>query len=193
LSLRLAGFGAIGLLTTSACTPGQVTPEAPCRKPVPTVRPPTQRQLASLAGRYNVTLVNSEGEYGDSLVHGSLVLWANDSARRYMPRMIGRLPGERPLAGRFESRPTAVSSHPNPQQPGSREESAVEMVEGTIYLGGEPSDAGGDQLAVKEITSTGFVGVWTYSGGFSVTVDSATGRVVREPSGYFCAWRAPQA
>jgi len=65
--------------------------------------------------------------------------------------------------------------------------------EGTTYLGGEPSDAGGDQLAVQEITSTGFAGVWTYSSGFSVTVDSATGRVVREPSGYFYARRGPRA
>lgn len=68
------------------------------------------------------------------------------------------------------------------------------MVEATIYLGGvDYSDAGGDRLGVKEITSSGFVGMWTYDGGFSVTVDSTTGRVVREPSGYICAWRAPQA
>jgi hypothetical protein len=51
-----------------------------------TVEPPTLRQLAALAGRYEMTLVNSEGQYGDSLVRGILVLWANDSVRRYMPR-----------------------------------------------------------------------------------------------------------
>jgi hypothetical protein len=68
------------------------------------------------------------------------------------------------------------------------------MVEATIYLGGlEYSDAGGNHLRVKEITPTGFRGVWTYETGFSITVDSATGRVVREPSGHFCARRMPQA
>jgi hypothetical protein len=49
------------------------------------------------------------------------VLWANDSARRYMARSIGRLPGERPLAGRFESHSTAVPSLPNSYQPGTQE------------------------------------------------------------------------
>jgi hypothetical protein len=147
----------------------------------------------ALAGRYEMTLVNSEGQYGDSLVRGILVLWANDSVRRYMPRTIGRRPGERPLAGRFESHSSTVESVPDPYEPEGREDPAVEMVETTIYLGGlEYGDAGGNQLGVKEITSTGFRGVWTYALGFSVTVDSATGRVVREPSGYFCARRTPQ-
>ena len=184
----------LALLTTSACGPGQVTPEPACQKASAAAGPPTPRQLAALAGRYEVILVNSEGEYGDSLVRGTLVLWTNDSARRFMPRTIGRRPGERPLTGRFESQSTTVSSYPNQYEPGSQDDPAVEMVEATIYLGGlEYNDAGGHELGVKEITPTGFVGVWTYDGGFSVTVDSATGHVVREPSGYFCAWRAPEA
>jgi hypothetical protein len=146
-----------------------------------------------LAGRYEVSLVNAAGGYGDSLVRGTLVLWANDSVRRYMPPTISRRPGERPLAGRFESRSTTVPSYPNQHEPGSQDDPSVEMVDATIYLGGlEYSDAGGDQLGVTKITPTGFVGLWTHSSGFSITVDSATGRVVREPSGYFCAWRLPQ-
>ncbi len=67
------------------------------------------------------------------------------------------------------------------------------MVGATIHLGGlEYSDAGGNRLGVQEITPSGFRGVWTYSTGFSVTMDSATGRVIRDPSGYFCARRAPE-
>jgi hypothetical protein len=111
-----------------------------------------------------------------------------------MPRTIGRRPGERPLAGKFESHSTTLPSVPNQYEPGSRDNPAVEMVAATIYLGGlEYSEAGGHELGVEEITSTGFRGVWTYSKGFSVTVDSALGRVVREPGGYFCAKRIPKA
>ena len=184
----------LALLTTGACGPGQVTPEPECQKPGATAEPPTPHQLARLAGSYEVTLVNSEGGSGDSLVRDTLLLWANDSVSRYMPRTLGLRPGERPLAGRFDSRSTTVSSYPNRHEPGSKDDPSVEMVEATIYLGGlEYSDAGGDQLKVTNITSTGFVGLWTNSSGFSVTLDSATGRVVREPSGYFCARRLPQA
>jgi hypothetical protein len=162
-------------LLTSACGSGHVAPESACQKPGATAGPPTPRQLAALAGRYEVILVNWAGEYGDSLVRGTLVLWANDSGRRFMPRTIGRRPGERPLAGRFESQSTTVSSYPNQYEPGSQIDPAVEMIEATIYLGGvDYSDAGGHRLGVKEITSSGFVGMWTYDGGFSVTVDSAT-------------------
>src|SRR5262245_2858359 len=116
--------------------------------------PPTNRasaapgsdQLAALAGRYEMTLVNADGEYGDSIVRGVLVLWANDSARRYMPRSIGRLPGERPLAGKFESHSTTVPSLPNSYEPGTQVDPAVEVVGATIYLGGlEYSDAGGNR------------------------------------------------
>jgi hypothetical protein len=184
----------VAVLTTSTCAPGQVTPEPTCPKPAPEGTPPTPAQLAALAGRYELVLVNSNGDYGDSLVHGTLTLWPNDSARRYMPRTIGRLPGERPLAGTFESRSSTVRSYPDRQSSGSRDEPAVEMVEATIYLGGaESGDAGGDRLGVQALTPTGFAGMWTYSRGFAVTVDSATGRVMQEPSGYYCARRAPPA
>jgi hypothetical protein len=138
-----------------------------------------------------MTLVNENGEYGDSIVRGALVLWANDSARRYLPRNIGRRPGERPLAGKFESESSTVPSVPSSYEPGTPEDPAVEMVGNTIYLGGlEYSDRGVNHLRVQEITPTSFRGTWTYSPGFSVTVDSATGRVLQEPSGYFCARRA---
>jgi hypothetical protein len=194
LRLRSSGVSILALLTTGARSPGQAMPAPGCQRSNVTAKPPTRSQLAALAGRYEVALVNSQGEHGDSLVRGTLLLWANDSARRYMPRTIGRRPGERPLAGSFASDPTRLPNIPNQYEPGSGHDPAVEMVDATIYLGGlEYSDAGGNQLLVKEVTSTGFRGEWTYSTGFSVTVDSATGRVVREPGGYFCAWRVPEA
>jgi hypothetical protein len=193
LRLRSLAVSILALLTIGACSPVQVIPPPGCqRSNVTSKLLPTQ--LAALAGRYEVALVNSQGEHGDSLVRGTLLLWANDSARRYLPRTIGRRPGERPLAGSFASRSTTIPNIPNQYEPGSGREPAVEMVDATIYLGGlEYSDQGGNQLLVEEVTSTGFRGEWTYSTGFSVTVDSATGRVVREPGGYFCAWRVPEA
>jgi hypothetical protein len=192
LNCRLAGAALLALLTLSACSSGRVGPAPPCPQPRPASAPPRSDQLAALPGRYEMTLVNANGEYGDSIVRGVLVLWANDSARRYLPRSIGRRPGQRPLAGKFESQSITVPSVPNSYEPGNPEDPAVEMVGDTIYLGGlEYSDAGGNRLGVQEITPTGFRGTWTYSAGFSVTVDSATGRVVREPSGYFCARRVP--
>jgi hypothetical protein len=192
--LQPGGIALLALLSANACGQGQVAPESTCLQPSARAEPPTSRQLAALAGSYDMTLVNSEGEYGDSLVRGTLVLWANDSARRYMPRTIGRLPGERPLAGSFESHSSTVASVPNQVEPERPGEPAVEMVDATVYLGGlEYSDAGGNRLGVREVTPTGFRGMWTYAPGFEVTVDSATGRVVREPSGYFCARRMPQS
>jgi hypothetical protein len=181
-----AGSAILALLTICACSPGQVAPES-CPPPRASA-PPHPDQLAALAGRYEMTLVNANGDYGDRVMRGVLVLWPNDSARRYLPRSISRRPGERPLAGRFESQSSTVSRVPNAYQPGTQENPAVEMVGATIYLGGlEYSDAGANQLTVQQITPAGFGGKWLYASGFSVTVDSATGRVVREPNGYFCA------
>jgi hypothetical protein len=181
------------LFSATSCAPGQVTPDHLCKRPSGAGLPPSARQLAALVGRYDLALVNSAGEYGDSAAHGTLVLWANDSGRRYMPRAIGRLPGERPLTGRFESHSVTVSSYPNQYDRSGVDTPAVEMIGPTLYLGGvDGTDAVGERLRVEEITPEGFVGTWSHSGGFSVTVDSATGRVVREPSGYFCARHARQ-
>ncbi len=188
------GFGILTLITPTACSPGAGTLEPECQSPGVPSKPPTSTELADLAGQYEVSLVNSQSEDGDSLVQGRLVLWANDSSRRHMPSNIGRRPGERPLAGRFESHSTTLPSVPNQYELGSQDHPAVEMVGATIYLGGlEFSDAGGTELRVKEITSTGFRGEWIHSAGFSVAVDSATGRIAPEPKGYFCSRRVPQA
>jgi hypothetical protein len=194
LSLRAVKLGMLTVIIPIACTQAPGTPEPRCQGPDATTKPPTSSELAALAGQYEVRLVNSQGEDRDSLVHGTLVLWANDSSRLHMPRSIGRRPGERPLAGSFKSHSATIPSVPNQNEPGSRDHPAVEMVGATIYLGGlEFSDAGGTELRVKEITSTGFRGEWRQSTGFSVAINSATGRIVPEPKGYFCAWHVPQA
>jgi hypothetical protein len=186
LSLRSIWL-VLPLLLAGACTSGRVTPEDSCRKVEVSGPSPNAGRLAGLVGKYDMTLVNSGGEYGDSVVHGTLVLWANDSARRYLPRAVGRLPGERPLTGSFHSESVTVPSYVN-QSESEADAPAVEMIGATLYLGeGDATDAVGERLQVEKITPAGFVGTWTHSEGFSVTRDSATGRVVRDPSGYFCA------
>ena len=148
--------------------------------------------LATLAGTYELILVNSEGEYGDSSARGRLRLWANDSVRRYayVKRSLGRLVGERPLAGEFSSRSSMVSSYPNAFEPARPDHPAVELIGRTLYFGGiDMMDGGGERLEITAVDRNGFAGVWRFDGGFEMTMDVATGRRVREPSGYFCAVR----
>jgi hypothetical protein len=191
---RVLAFGILTLISAFACSQAPGIPQPGCQRNGVTSKPPTSSELAALAGQYEVSLVNSQSESGDSLIHGRLVLWVNDSSRRHMPPTVGNRPGDRPLAGEFASYSTTVPSVPNQYEPGSEDHPAVEMVGATIHLGGlEFSDAGGTELRVKEIVSTGFRGEWIHSTGFSVAVNSATGRVVPEPKGYFCARRVPPA
>jgi hypothetical protein len=138
------------LLSATSRAPGRVTPEYLCDRPAGAGPPPSASQLAALVGRYDVALVNSEGEYGDSAAHGTLALWANDSARRYMPRAIGRLPGERPLSGRFQSQSVTVASYPNQYDAGAADRPAVEMIGATLHIGGvDGTDAVGERLEVE--------------------------------------------
>jgi hypothetical protein len=193
MSLRLVSSAVLLLVGAVACAPGQVAPVQGCTRPADSGVPLSADQFAQLAGHYDLILVNSEGEYGDSVVRGTLTLWANDSARRYMSRSIGRYPGERPLAGRFESLSATVPSYPNRWDPGGPERPAVELIGPTLYFGGiDATDGAGQRLQVTEIRATGFAGRWEYSGGIEVTVDTASGRVVRDPSGHFCAARRAQ-
>jgi hypothetical protein len=139
-----------------------------------------------------VVLVNADGEYGDSVVFGTLRLWANDSARRYayVTPHTGRLRGERPLAGAFDSRSPTVPSYPNQWEPGGAERPAVELIAQTLYFGGIDANGGaGERLQITYVGRTGFMGIWRHSGGIEVTIDTASGRILHEPSGYFCAIR----
>jgi len=152
--------------------------------------------LATLAGTYEVILVNSDGEYGDSLARGRLRLWANDSVRRfaYVTPSLGRYPGERPVAGEFSSESQMVPSYPNAYEPARPDQPAVELIGRTLYFGGiDMMDGGGERLEITTVGRKGFEGVWRFDGGIGITIDTATGRQVREPGGYFCAFRHDNA
>jgi hypothetical protein len=175
-----------------ACGAGSISPIQACPRPDTRSAPPDSDVLTTLAGRYEITFVNVDGEYGDSVASGTLMLWPNDSARRYayVTPQIGRQRGERPLAGSFDSRSSTVPSYPNSYEPATPERPAVELIESTLYFGGiDATDGAGQRLQITRVGSSGFTGLWRYSGGIEVTIDTATGRIVREPSGYFCARR----
>ena len=50
-------------------------------------------------------------------------------------------------------------------------------------------DAGGTSLTITAVSAHGFWGQWTSDMGFLVEMDTATGRVLPAPSGFFCALR----
>jgi hypothetical protein len=185
------------LLSLVACAPGQVVPEPECRaRPHTEAIPPYGGGLMKLAGGYELTLVNSEGGYGDSVVRGRLDLWPNDSARRYawLSPTIGRIRGERPLSGAFETQSSTVLSYPNPWNLASANNPAVELIGQTLHFGGiDMMDGAGERLRITSVSPAGFWGTWAHDGGIEMTIDTATGRRVREPSGYFCAVRLKDA
>jgi hypothetical protein len=185
-------FALLLLAGAPACAPGPVAPNLACRRPLEKPARPDGDALAALAGKYEVILVNADGEYGDSVVPGTLTLWANDSARRYayVTPHIGRLRGERPLAGAFDSRSPTVPNYPNRWEPGGPDSPVVELIAQTLYFGGiDANDGTGERLQITQVGPSGFIGIWRHSAGIEVTIDKASGRMLREPSGYFCAIR----
>jgi hypothetical protein len=185
------------LLSLAACAPRRVVPNPECRdRPVTDGRfSANGGELVKLAGGYELTLVNSEGGYGDPVVRGRLNLWPNNSVRRYawVARTVGRVRGERPLFGAFESRSSTMPSYPKLRTPEAADDPAVELVTQTLYFGGvDRIDGTGERLQITSISLTGFSGTWTHDRGIEMTVDSATGQRLREPGGHFCAVRLPK-
>jgi len=185
------------LLSLAACAPARVGPDPECRdRPAADGGIPANgAELVKLAGGYELTLLNSEGGYGDSVVGGRLDLWPNDSIRRYawVAHTVGRVRGERPLFGAFESRSSTMPSYPKLRTPGGTDDPAVELVAQTLYFGGvDRIDGTGERLQITSISVRGFAGTWTHDRGIEMTVDSATGQRLREPGGHFCAVRLPE-
>ncbi|HEU5304661.1 MAG TPA: hypothetical protein VFU40_08460, partial [Gemmatimonadales bacterium] len=50
-----------------------------------------------------------------------------------------------------------------------------------------------EDLTITAVAPEGFWGWWRAFPGWEVTVDSATGRVLPDPAGYFCALRRDSA
>jgi hypothetical protein len=185
------------LLGMAACAPGGVTPDGACRAGPPAEAvAPNASSLVALAGDYELTLVNSHGQYGDSLVRGQLRLWPNDSARRYafLTPTVGRRRGERPLAGAFTSQSATVPSYPNRWHPGGPTGPAIEVSGQTLYFGSiDGMDGSGERLRITGLSAGGFWGTWAHEGGIESAFDATTGQRLREPSGHYCAVRLKHA
>ena len=180
---------AVSLLACAANVP---IPATACSPGDDGSAPPSSEQLSELAGEYEVILLNTQGEYGDSVVRGRLTLWPNDSARRYahlVPAM-GFITGERPLAGRFESRSPTIPSYPNEGEPATPERPEVEVIGRTLYLGGiDMMDGSGVRLEIRTAGAEGFAGTWTRSLGVARVLDTVQKRFLDDPGGHFCALR----
>jgi hypothetical protein len=192
LTRTIQGWAALGTVVMSACASSTTVPDSTCSSPPGHAGPPEAEQLARLAGEYRLVLVNTRGEYGDSVVRGTLTLWPNDSARRYawVHPVLGRFPGERPLAGRFTSHSGTVPSHPSAWERATADHPAVELIGSTLFLGGiDMMDGSGERLDIRTAALDGFAGTWGHDGGIGRLLDTVNKRFLKDPGGHFCAWR----
>jgi hypothetical protein len=68
----------------------------------------------------------------------------------------------------------------------------IEVVGTELYLGApDVVDGAGYTLRIARVSSTGFWGDWRYDSGIGSVVDSATGQLLANPAGFFCAMRRP--
>jgi len=179
----------------SGCGGGGVSPDSRCLPLKDEAPPPRPEALAALAGEYRLIFMNTQGEYGDSITRGILTLWPNDSVRRYawVKPSLGRIPGERPLAGSFRSEAPELSSYPNQWEPSTAEHPAIELIGQTLFFGGiDALDGAGERLVIGAVTASGFAGTWQYDGGIEHLLDTVQGRFLRDPGGHFCAFRQGQ-
>lgn len=155
----------------------------------------TSEMIDSLAGAYALVLVNTVTSWiplGPR--EATLELWFNASSRRpgWPRQTLGRLPGPRPLVGRVR---LAVSGGSPASElaavPGS-DHPDVEVVGTDLYFGApDATDASGHVLRITHMSRDGFWGTWSFDLGIGSVVDSATGRRLEDPAGYFCAVRRP--
>jgi hypothetical protein len=146
----------------------------------------------ALAGQYDLILINTLGEFGDSVQRGTLELWVNDSLRRFgsMRQRLGGIRGERPLAGAYRETFPARGQGRDDRASRDRARPGVELIGPTLYMGGiDMMDGGGERLLIRSVRPDGFWGVWHWDGGLAILIDTTTKRRLANPAGHFCAWR----
>ena len=152
-----------------------------------------------MVGRYDLALVNTRGEYGDSVERGVLDLWLNDSTRRFawVKPGLGHVPGERPLPGAFESQLPRGSGARDTRASRDPERPGVEVI-GPLLFGGGPvlfmgsidvMDASGERLRIRAVSPEGFWGTWGSELWDRCCRGHRYERVLANPAGHFCALR----
>ena len=141
----------------------------------------------ALAGSYLLVLRDTSAAKRSRVY--DLVLWVNDSLRKYRyVRTVGRVPGERPLGGSGRPHPplwadTGWSAPENGRW-------SVQFVQNLLQIGTiDALDGWGYMLDVNWLGPVGFTGRWTSHIGSEVIPDPRTGRPLPDAAGYFCATR----
>jgi len=181
----------IAVVALAACAHTTPAPAILTCLPTPptTARPPDWAHIETLAGRYELTLVNTGGGYGDSVGRGVLELWPNDSARR-AGTFLGRSMGNRPLAGIFIDGDTSKARAYDERMLRDPNRPGVELIGSILYMGGiDVMDGSGERLSIRAVNPDGFWGGWHWDGGIALLMDTKTKRIVPWPSGHFCALR----
>lgn len=180
-------FRALALLATSAChSAAPSTPEpARCGPNVPaTAQHPVAIRAAELAGDYELVQVRTQ-PVGGVTTSGRLHLAPQDSLTR-----AGSVGGAvRDLVGWLDLREGNPAWRSNVA---SRDPS-----QGGVVLAGEHLRLGRqgfldgytEHLTITAVSPDGFWGWWKGEPGLEVAAEPATGRVLPDPAGYFCAVR----
>lgn len=138
----------------------------------------------ALAGDYELIQVRTQPVAG-SVSAGRLHLAPLDSAARAgavggaVRDLIGWV---EPFAGDTARR--AIFASRNPERPGA-------VLAGQHLRLGQEGDLDGyrEHLTITAVAADGFWGWWKADPGLHVSTDPATGRVLPDPAGYFCALR----
>jgi hypothetical protein len=157
------------------------------RTPPRDTRPVDWGRVQSLAGTYDLVLVDTAGTpRAPQRRSFPMRLWVPDSTQAAGGLAGWSLAGAMGFADSSlaKQRPAIYAAEPN-----------VGLVGRTLYLGQVAwLDGVGDLLHPAQVNETGFWGGWEHTSGLAVVV--ATGSTEPpppEPAGYFCAWRASAA
>jgi hypothetical protein len=174
----------------AGCHPAAPASPAPASRCGPNVPRQAQHPITSrahgLAGDYELIEVRTQPDTGVS--SGRLHLAPLDSTARAeaiggaVRDLIGWLD---PTTGDSSWRPGAGSR--DPEHPGA-------VLAGDHLLLGQAGAVDGhvERLTITAVAPDGFWGWWKAERGWEISVDSASGRVLPDPAGYFCALRQTQ-
>jgi hypothetical protein len=187
LNPRIWQTMALVLVACHQAAPSDTAP-ARCAASVPrTAHHPLASRPAALAGDYDLVQVQTQPTGGKTTA-GHLHLVELDSSAR------ARAAGGpvRDLTGWLE---TAAGDSAWRSNVGSRDPRSpgVVLAGDHVMLGRASLDTYTEHLTITAVSPDGFWGWWRGVPGFNVAMDTAAGRVLPDPAGYFCALRVTRS
>jgi hypothetical protein len=170
------------LVVLAGChAPGQVTTQACAARPPASSRSFQASMATELFGTYELNTVHTSQGGASYTIAGRLVLMPPDTLRRYYrPRLQSWVrTGDRPVAGVYIP---ADSGYPD---------DIVEVEGEVLYVGCRMCmDASPNHYQITWVLDSAFGGTWeNFQTGIWRVYDSASGRELPNPAGYFCARR----